>query len=377
MKPSFQKKTKRTNEWEIKKKNRMGIIATLLCTSFLAVAATACGDGYSGNYREVTATDTAMGTIVVQRIYISDREERKSTATDGENAPDQEILSILNGMEAEELSWRMEGSEVFQINAQAGSPGGTELSDGLFRLLDTCLDVSEASEGAFDITIGDVARLWNIDAWASGSESGTYSLPRPEAIGEAINNTGYEKIELQDGRIFMPESMSIDLGAVGKGAALDRIMEYLESEPDLSGAVISVGGSVLTYETKPDGTSWNIGIVDPFDPSENLGVLTLTGTWCVSTSGDYERFVEVDGVRYHHIIDPGTGYPADSGVRSATIVTNDGALSDALSTACFILGGERGLALAEKYGAEALLVEGSGEISMTEGMKEIFRLSNP
>lgn len=365
MKPSFEKN---------KKPGKTGIITAVLCGAAFTLAA--CG---KDDYRLVNSTDTAMGTIISQRIYVvsgNGLKEETDGKTDQEFAPDRDILNMIDTMETDELSWRIEGSEVYRINSQAGAPEGAALSSELSELLDICLDVSEASDGAFDITIGDVARLWNIDAWSSGGETGEYILPPPEAISEALDNTGYEKIDMENGRIFLPENMSIDLGAVGKGAALDRIEDYLENEPSVSGAVISVGGSVLTYGTKPDGASWNIGIVDPFDTSRNLGVVSLEGGWCISTSGDYERFVEVDGVRYHHIMDPESGYPADSGLHGVTVITESGALSDALSTACFVLGKERGLELAEKYGAEVLMVGDDGEITMTDGMTEIFNLSN-
>lgn len=363
MKPSF------------KKNGKLKTAAIIMCA--VALAMTACGnnDGMA-----VNATDTAMGTIVVQRIYIAEADEYKAAEAGGEKengfSPDQVILNIIDTMEAEELSWRIEGSEVSQINSQAGDPKGVELSDELLELLDTCLDVSKASDGAFDVTVGNVARLWNIDAWSSGGEIGEYKLPSAQDIYAELNNIGYEKINIENGRIFVPKNMTIDMGAVGKGAALDRIEDYLENEPYVSGAVISVGGSILTYGSKPDGASWNIGIVNPFDTSQNLGVVSIDGGWCISTSGDYERFVEVDGVRYHHIMDPATGYPANSGIRSVTIVTKNGALSDALSTACFILGKEKGIELAGKYNAEALMVGDDGEITMTDGMEKIFDLSN-
>jgi thiamine biosynthesis lipoprotein len=181
-----------------------------------------------------------------------------------------------------------------------------------------------------------------------------------------------DKISLENEMLSMPEGMKLDFGAVGKGLALDEILAYLTDQEEITGATVSVGGSVLTYGEKPDKSSWKVGIVDPADTSEYIGVLTLDGQWCVSTSGDYERYVEVDGVRYHHIIDPATGYPADSRVSGVTVLTKDGFLSDALSTACFILGQEEGMALAEKYDAEVLFVDKDGNISMTEGMKQYF-----
>ena len=116
-----------------------------------------------------------------------------------------------------------------------------------------------------------------------------------------------------------------------------------------------------------------MGIVNPFDTAESIGILTLEGSWCVSTSGDYERYVEVDGVRYHHILDPKTGAPAVSDVRGVTILMKDGLLGDGLSTACFILGPEKGMALAARYGAEALFVMADGRFEMSDGMKDVFR----
>ena len=170
--------------------------------------------------------------------------------------------------------------------------------------------------------------------------------------------------------------MQLDLGAVGKGVALDEIRKTLEEHPEVSGAVISVGGSILTYGSKPEGGTWQIAVTDPLNPSDGVGILTLDGGYCVSTSGDYERYVEVDGVRYHHILDPRTGSPARSDVAGVTIITKDGFLSDALSTACFVLGQEQGKKLLEKYDAEGLFIDHEGNISMTEGMQQYFHLSN-
>ena len=136
----------------------------------------------------------------------------------------------------------------------------------------------------------------------------------------------------------------------------------------------SGGGSILTYGEKPDNSSFRIGILDPAEPSRNIGILTLDGEWCISTSGDYERYVEVEGVRYHHILDPATGYPADSGVRSVTVLSQDGLLSDGLSTACFILGEEKGMALAKEYGVHVLFVLEDGRILMSPGMETFFQL---
>lgn len=319
-------------------------------------------------------TDTAMGTMIQQTLYAPD----EGTADSVSGA----IMSLLGQMEEQELSWRLETSEIYAANSMAGSKEGYLLSKEMTYVIMECLDLSQRSEGAFDVTIGSVVRLWNIDGWTAGGQEETYVLPGRELLRQELGNCGYEKLvlepetsgengEILQARVFLPAGMQLDLGAAGKGLALDRILDRLR-DSKISGAVISVGGSVLTYGEKPDHTDWKVGIMNPLDTAEYIGILSLKGQWCVSTSGDYERYVEVDGVRCHHIIDPATGMPADSSVHSVTILTKDGLLSDALSTACFVLGTEKGMELARQYGAEALFVTTEGEIEMTEGMESFF-----
>lgn len=332
--------------------------------SLLGVTALCCGCGDypdAGAKEPVQSIDTAMGTIISQTVY-TDTEKDKVTDS---------ILQEITDLEEQLLSWRIDTSELYHINTSAGEEG-IFLSDEMADMLERCLTVSVASEGAFDITIGEVVRLWDIDNWAGLKDTSGFELPGEAEIKEGLSHAGYEKLELKDSVLFLPEGMQLDMGAVGKGIALDRVWEYMEQRGDITGAVISVGGSVLTYGSKPDGGEWKVGIVNPQETSANLGYLSLPGQWCVSTSGDYERYVEVDGVRYHHIIDSATGYPADSGLSSVTILTKDGLFSDALSTACFILGQEKGSRLAQQFEAEALFVDCEGNISMTDGMQQYF-----
>jgi len=315
--------------------------------------------------------DTAMGTVIRQSIYCGQEETARAFCEKG--------MALLNDLEEERLSWRLESSEVYRVNASAGSEEGCILSEELAGLLGKCLEITEASEGAFDVTLGALVRVWNIDQWAAGGQSEEGQLPSPEAIEQSLRLCGSQKLlfaEEGQALLLLPEGMRLDFGAVGKGFALTELLGLLEGERDISGAVIAVGGSVLTYGAKPDGSDWKVGITNPFYPSAKAGILSLEGQWCISTSGDYERYVEVDGVRYHHILDPFTGYPAQSGVRSVTILSKDGMLSDALSTACFILGPERGTGLAEAFGAEALFILEDGEIILSEGMKEYWTYSS-
>lgn len=324
---------------------------------------------YTGENNEllpVVSMDTAMGTVVNQAIYVADGKEVA-----------KDVLELIAGLEQKDISWRLETAEIYRMNQSAGAEDVISLSPKMAAIVETCFEISRKSEGAFDITVGPLARLWDIDTWAGseGEELSAYHLPTETEIAERLELVGYEKVELDDNGIRLPEQMRLDLGAVGKGIALDEIRKYLKQKDNVVPAVISVGGSVVTYGSKPDGNPWRVGIVNPLNSSENIGYLELEGEWCVSTSGDYERYVEIDGVRYHHIIDPKTGYPADSGVRGVTILSKDGLLSDAMSTACFILGKEKGFVLAETMGVEALFVGTDGELSMTDGMKTYFHLS--
>lgn len=318
-----------------------------------ALLCTGCGGA-----EPAEAADTAMGTVIRQKIYGGDKEVL------------EENQRLLEEMERDLLSWRLETSEIYRINETAGSPEGVVVSERFSPILSECLALSEKSEGAFDITIGGVTRLWNLDVWAASENQDAFEVPEEAAIRAALENCGSGKLHWEEEKslLYLPEKMSLDLGAVGKGIALDGLLEKLQANKKVGGAVISVGGSVLVYGEKPDGSSFRIGIVNPFQPSEYLGTLELKGGWCVSTSGDYERYVEKDGKRYHHIINPDTGYPAESGLCSVTVLSGSGFLSDALSTACFVLGSEKGKVLAESYGAEAVFVEKDGRISMTAGM---------
>ena len=273
--------------------------------------------------------DTAMGTVISQTVYVTGNSATTTNSEINEKITDV-LLQKLNDLEQKELSWRLESAEVAWINAAAGG-GQTSVSPAMAEWLGRCRQISEESAGAFDVSIGRLSRLWDIDTWAAAGDSGDYELPRQEEIAEALATTGWQKIQLEqqaDGdSVSIPAEMQLDLGAVGKGVALDEILKTLEAHPKVSGAVISVGGSILTYGSKPEGGAWQIAVTDPLDPSESVGVLTLDGGHCVSTSGDYERYVEVDGVRYHHILDPRTGSPAHSDVAGVTIVTKDGFLS--------------------------------------------------
>lgn len=360
--------------------------------TILAAALLVSGCGAPQKYE---STGVGMGTIITQTLYVKGNAKEVS----------DKVKKLVLDTE-QEISWRIETSEISGINAAAGkgaegsaenaTAGGTgagyALPKDLAADLEKIWQVSKDSEGALDLTVGPVVRLWDIDTWAAMDEAEIQEklndiLPTEAEIKDKLSLTGYEKVTIDDNIIYLPEGYMLDMGAVGKGMTCDRILALLQgdmaplsgTEPvsdlaEVQGAVISLGGNILTYGEKPDGSAWKVGIVDPMEPDTYLGTLTLTGTNFVTTSGDYERFVEIGGVRYHHIIDPATGYPADSGIRSVTILSDNGLLGDALSTACFVLGPQKALELAEKYGADILIVTKTGDLVMSEGMTKILSI---
>ena len=329
----------------------------LMCT----VLFTGCSIAPS---QKITHVDTAMGTVVQQTLYVNANPQKTAEY----EKVTGELMDLLDSLEKETLSWREEASEIYRINS-AGKE--SVLSAPMQLYLDNIKDVWEKSGGALDVTVGNVTELWNIDTYAV-NDNMEFSLPTQQELEDALAATGFEKVKLEDGKIYLPEDIKLDLGAVGKGIACDEVHAFLAEKEWITGAVVSIGGSVLTYGEKPDGSSFKVAVTHPRKEGESIAVLELAGGLCVSTSGDYERYAEKDGVRYHHIMDPKTGYPADSGLISVTVVSESGLLSDALSTACFILGKEAGLALAEQYDAEALLIDQDLQFSMTEGMDKLL-----
>ena len=333
-----------------------------ICMMLSLFLITGCGK----QGQKLSVSDTAMGTVVQETLYVTNLEQGQLSAG--------EILAEIERLEQECLSWRLEGAELAGINATAGKENGESVSQELRVDLEKIWQVSDKSNGALDVTIGQVTRLWDLDTWAvvDDREQAEFQEPEAEVLQAALKNTGYEKVVLKEDKIYLPEGMSLDLGAVGKGIACDRIGAYLATQEHIEGAVISVGGSIVTYGSKPDDTKWKVAIMHPREDGTYLGTLSLQGEWYISTSGDYERYVEKEGVRYHHIMNPKTGYPANSGVCSVTILSDSGLLSDALSTACFVLGMEEGMKLAEEFDVEALFVTQELEVFMTAGMKECF-----
>lgn len=201
-------------------------------------------------------------------------------------------------------------------------------------------------------------------------------IPAQEELDKLLKETGYEKLELDGNKVTLKDGATLDLGAAGKGIGCDLVMDLLKNEKEVSGMILNLGGSsVMAYGEKPDQSDWRVAVKDPRDPEgEYLGAITLKGGEFLSTSGDYERYFMENGKRYHHILDPETGYPVWNGLTAVTVVCDSGIMADGLSTACFVLGKEKALPLLEKYGADALFADENHKVYLTEGMEERFEL---
>ena len=345
---------KEINKKEINRKaNPYGkfLLAAVCAAGTIAL----CQAAYAAEPELYTATDFAMDTVVTESIY-----------TTGEDVTG-EIGTLLRKIESDWLSWTQEDSMIARINASEGQT--MEVPDQLASYLEKVMQLSENSNGALDPTLGKVIRLWDI-----GGENP--HIPDEDELKQLLALTGYEKVHLEGNKITLDEGCTLDLGAVGKGIGCAEITDYLQKQQKITAGLVNLGGSsVLTYGTKPDGSKWQIAITDPRETEgDYLGAVALDGGEFLSTSGDYEKYFMEDGVRYHHILDPETGYPANNGVCSVTVVCDDAVAADGLSTTCFILGMEKSQSLLEKYNAEALFVDEDHHVTMTDGMKERFRL---
>lgn len=305
--------------------------------------------------QKYTNTDFAMDTVVSETLY--------TTGEDINASVGNKLREIESGL----LSWTEEDSQISKLNAAAGET--TEVSDELAGYLAQIEQLAADSDGAFDPTIGRIIRLWDID----GDDP---QVPEQADLDALLKDVGYQKVTLDGNKVTLEKDTTLDLGATGKGIGCDVIAEYLKDQKDVSGMILNLGGSsVLAYGQKPDDSSWKVAVTDPRDTEgDYLGAITIEGGEFLSTSGDYEKYFMEDGKRYHHILDPKTGYPVWNGLTSVTVVCSSGLFADGLSTACFVLGMDDALDLLEKYDADAMFVDEDKNIYLTDGMKERFEL---
>ncbi len=256
-------------------------------------------------------------------------------------------------------------SEIYKANHSGGQ--AVTVSEETADLIAFALEMAQKTNGALDPTIYPVLTAW-------GFTTDSKQVPSAAEITKLLQNVDYSRIRLDGTSLTVPVGMELDLGAVGKGYTADLITQVL-TQQDIASALISLGGNIQAVGSRPDGDSWRIGIRAPWEDG-TLGVLEISDA-AVVTSGGYENYFEDEsGTIYWHILDPDTGYPADSGLQSVTIIGDEGRLCDALSTSLFVMGAEK----AEKYwrengGFDMLLVTDENEIILTEGIAERFTLN--
>lgn len=269
------------------------------------------------------------------------------------------VLAEMQRVEGMMSEWR-EGTPVAEINANAGKRP-VKVPEELFRVIQASQTVSSMTGGAFDITWASMKGVWDFG-------KGRERVPTAEEIKQRLPLIDYKKVILDEKAVTVfleKEGMMIGLGAIAKGYAVDRAMAILVSI-GIKDAIVKAGGD-MRVQGSVSGKPWEIGIRHPREKDRLTAKLPLTNI-SISTSGDYERFFVKDGVHYHHIMDPRTGYPARRS-RSVTIIAPDTMTSDALSTAVFVMGPEAGLDLVKKLkGVEAVIVDQMGRISASPGI---------
>jgi len=290
-----------------------------------------------------------MGTSLEVRVLGPDPEAL-------EQALDAAIAEIRR---VENLMTDWHPSELTRLNDAAGT-GPHAVSPELARMIARALAMGELTGGAFDITYAGVGKLWDFKKQPP-------VIPAADEIARALECVGYQRVtvDLEQNTVDLPAGMRIGLGGIAKGYGVDRAMGVL-LEHGIKHGIVNAGGDLKALGTK-NGTPWEIAIRHPRDRERVLAVLPVSNT-CVVTSGDYERFFEYEGKRYHHIMDPRTGYPS-TGCMSATVVAPDAAFADALATALCVLGPEQGLEIvAQLDRVECLLVGLDEEIHVSPGL---------
>lgn len=297
-----------------------------------------------------------MGTVIEIVLLSGDEESAQKAAL----RAFQEIKRVEQWMSP----W-IEKSDISRLNRSAEGQW-TEVSPQTLEVIQKAQKISELSDGAFDITIAPLSALWG-----KARERGI--PPTPEEIKITLGLVNFKNLFLRpDVKVFFKKKgMAIDLGGIAKGYAVDRAFEILTSL-GYKNLIVNAGGDLRVGGFKKD-QPWSIGIQHPRAPEKVMGMISLSEA-AIATSGDYEKFFFHQGKRYHHILNPKTGYPAE-GCQSVTIVSGDGMMADGLATAVFVLGAKKGYELCQRLeGVECLIVDREGKTLLSPNLKAIMTL---
>ena len=330
------------------------LLPAILLTVLIIITQTGCGEK-----DPVSKSEFCLDTTCDIKIY----DMSSGEANEILNGAFDEIDKYENLM-----SKTIEGSDIYKINHAGGR--AVEVSEDTLNVIELGIEMGDISGGMFDITIGKVSSLWNFN----GDDP---KVPDQADLNEALATVGYKNIVINGSSVRLKNSQAeLDLGGVAKGYIADRICDYLE-EQGVEKAVINLGGNVAVLGEKSEGTPWNIAIERPYsDRTEMMGYVSVKDATVV-TSGVYERKFEQDGVLYHHVLDPHTGYPVNSGLEAVTICAARGSsgFCDGLSTVCLMLGKEKAQTLIETLqkehpdmGLEAAFIDENDNMTQTDGM---------
>ncbi len=305
----------------------------------------------SGMFREQRSLMGTVWNIEVPENGRPAEEARKAVA-----AAYQELVRI----DALMSEWRPD-SPISQVDAAAGDHA-VEVPAELRQLIERSIGYSEKTQGTFDVTWRGMGRIWHFDD--------TFAVPAAESVARARKNIDYRKIRIEGNRVYLPKNMSIGLGGVAKGYAVDRAAAVLAAK-GFRDSLVDGGGDVLASGRRY-GQRWRLGVQDPRGAhGELLGAVEVSDA-AVVTSGDYERFRVVDGVRYHHIIDPRTGWPARASI-AVTVMAKSAEVGVALEKGVFILGPVEGMDLARAAGLEVMEIDAGNRRHCSAGFARVFR----
>ncbi len=299
--------------------------------------------------QNVDKTFFALDTVIELRQIQGGSEEELANA--------QQRVAELENL----LSCHKQGSDIWRINqSEYGQP--VHVADKVYDLLARAKEISLKTEGRFDVTIKPLADLWDVKH--------ATAPPSEVDIQRAMDQVGFPNLELLEQGVVqrLSPDTQVDLGGMAKGMIADELRAFL-IDCGVRRGILDLGGSITLIGSKAQNVPWTVGIKNPFETSESYAKLFVEDTSVVTSAG-YERYFTYEGKQYHHIFDPYTGYPADAGLQSVTVVARDTALADALSTAIFVGGKDRGLQWAEKFGVDVVMVDTEKHIWITEGLRD-------
>ncbi len=322
-------------------------ILVIIIVVFLLVSCEKKADSIASDTRIV------LGTICTISLYEQGTQEIYD-----------ELFTKLENIE-KEMSVNISVSEISLINSLSGN-NNTSISNDTHTVLSKAIEYANITNGAFNPAIGPLVQLWAI-----GTDLA--NLPTEQEIKNSLSLIDWSKIDITTSEgnhlVFLEEKgMALDLGGIAKGFAADGMVSILKKH-GIERAIIDLGGNIYALGEKENGDPWRIGIKNPFDSTGSPAIRLDVKNKSVVTSGVYERFFEKDGIRYHHLLDSKTGYPAENGLMSVTIVTDSSMIADILSTAVFVLGQEKGMALLQSLGEKGFCINEKREVIATENLK--------